>query len=133
MEAETEVVMEQRETINIVRCNLKDPDGTPLVPDGIYIPQNAGPQQLQQIVNELLHNVTPFSILNFILHKLVLYFIYLFIIIIMIIISIILIDYLYSHFRRRNYRMLSIYQMRSFLYHLKRTCRKTKVNHICFQ
>ncbi|KAK7846318.1 notchless protein like protein [Quercus suber] len=48
---------EQRETSNKVMCLLTDPEGTPLgVP--MYLPQIAGPQQLQQMVNQLLNNVT---------------------------------------------------------------------------
>lgn len=115
----TEVVMENREIINNVMCLLTDPDGNPLGAP-IYLPQNAGPQQLQQIVNKLLNNVMPFSILTFILHKLVVYYCYF--------------EYLYSHFRRRNCHMLSIYPTRSSSCHLKHTCRKTKVSsHIWFQ
>ncbi|KAA8550202.1 hypothetical protein F0562_001886 [Nyssa sinensis] len=38
-----------------VLCLLRDPEGTPLgVP--IYPPQNAGPKELQQMVNKLLNN-----------------------------------------------------------------------------
>lgn len=48
---------EQRETSNKVMCLLTDPEGTPLgVP--MYLPQIAGPQQLQQMVNQLLNNVS---------------------------------------------------------------------------
>ncbi|XP_019453318.1 PREDICTED: notchless protein homolog isoform X2 [Lupinus angustifolius] len=60
MEAKTEtaaaaVAMEEREIINNVMCLLTDPDATPLGAP-MYLPQNAGPQQLQQIVNKLLNN-----------------------------------------------------------------------------
>lgn len=39
-----------------VMCVLKDPEGTPLGP-AMFLPQNAGPPQLQLIVNQLLQNV----------------------------------------------------------------------------
>ncbi|PKI62946.1 notchless protein homolog [Punica granatum] len=51
MEVETEVERD----INNVMCQLGDPEGTPLGPP-LYLPQNAGPQQLQLIVNKLLNN-----------------------------------------------------------------------------
>lgn len=38
-----------------VICRLTDPEGNPLG-DAIYLPQNAGPAQLQQLVNTLLQN-----------------------------------------------------------------------------
>ncbi|GMN32181.1 hypothetical protein TIFTF001_003556 [Ficus carica] len=38
-----------------VMCVLKDPEGTPLGP-AMFLPQNAGPPQLQLIVNQLLQN-----------------------------------------------------------------------------
>ncbi|KAG6710889.1 hypothetical protein I3842_05G025700 [Carya illinoinensis] len=51
-----EVEEEQRETMtNKVMCLLTDPGGTPLGA-AMYLPQNAGPQQLQQMVNKLLSN-----------------------------------------------------------------------------
>ncbi|KAB1224851.1 hypothetical protein CJ030_MR1G013947 [Morella rubra] len=51
-----EVEEEQRETTtNKVMCLLTDPEGTPLGAP-VYLPQNAGPQQLQQMVNKLLNN-----------------------------------------------------------------------------
>lgn len=50
MEVETEMV-------NNVMCLLKDPEGNPLGAP-MYLPQNAGPQQLSQIVNKLLNNVS---------------------------------------------------------------------------
>lgn len=120
MEAETETMVEKREIINNVMCLLTDPDGTPFGAP-MYLPQNAGPQHLNQIVNKLLNNVTkpPYS------YSQILFYIFLVIIII-----ITLSDYLCSHFRRRNCRMLSIYQMRSSLCHLKHTCRKTKASHV---
>ncbi|KAF2293455.1 hypothetical protein P3X46_013173 [Hevea brasiliensis] len=43
------------ETMNIVMCEFTDREGTALEAP-LYLPQDAGPQQLQQIVNELLHN-----------------------------------------------------------------------------
>lgn len=49
MEVETEIT-------NNVMCLLTDPEGTPLGAS-MYLPQIAGPQQLQQIVNKLLNNV----------------------------------------------------------------------------
>lgn len=57
MEAETETMVEKREIINNVMCLLTDPDGTPFGAP-MYLPQNAGPQHLNQIVNKLLNNVT---------------------------------------------------------------------------
>jgi len=57
MEDETETMVEKREIINNVMCLLTDPDGTPLGAP-MYLPQNAGPQHLIQIVNKLLNNVT---------------------------------------------------------------------------
>lgn len=56
MEAETGTVVEKREIINNVMCLLMDPDGTPLGAS-MYLPQNVGPQHLNQIVNKLLNNV----------------------------------------------------------------------------
>ncbi|GMY22460.1 notchless protein homolog [Fagus crenata] len=51
-----EVEEEQREmTTNKVMCLLTDPEGTPLGAP-MYLPQNAGPQELQQMVNKLLNN-----------------------------------------------------------------------------
>ncbi|KAL5173564.1 Notchless [Glycine soja] len=55
MEAETETMVEKREIINNVMCLLTDPDGTPFGAP-MYLPQNAGPQHLNQIVNKLLNN-----------------------------------------------------------------------------
>ncbi|KHN00752.1 Notchless protein like [Glycine soja] len=58
MEDETETMVEKREIINNVMCLLTDPDGTPLGAP-MYLPQNAGPQHLIQIVNKLLNNALP--------------------------------------------------------------------------
>jgi len=70
MEVETETMVEKREIINNVMCLLTDPDGTPLG-SPMYLPQNAGPQHLNQIVNKLLNNVSkplyPSQILFYIL------------------------------------------------------------------
>ena len=57
MSTATEVVMEEEreKIVNNVLCLLTDPDGTPYGAP-IYLPQDAGPQQLQQIVNKLLNN-----------------------------------------------------------------------------
>lgn len=54
-----EVEGEQRETMtsNKVMCLLTDPEGTHLGAP-MYLPQDAGPQQLQQMVNKLLNNVS---------------------------------------------------------------------------
>ena len=49
--------LEQNETVNNVMCLLVDPEGNSLGAP-MYFPQNAGPQQLQQIVNKLLNNVS---------------------------------------------------------------------------
>ncbi|BAT95876.1 hypothetical protein VIGAN_08270000 [Vigna angularis var. angularis] len=55
MEVETETMVEKREIINNVMCLLTDPNGTPLG-SPMYLPQNAGPQHLNQIVNKLQNN-----------------------------------------------------------------------------
>jgi ribosome assembly protein 4 len=39
-----------------VMCQLLSPEGDPLG-SALYLPQNVGPPQLQEIVNQLLHNV----------------------------------------------------------------------------
>ncbi|RVX00389.1 Notchless protein-like [Vitis vinifera] len=52
MEMEIE---EQGETGKNVMCQLTDPEGNHLGPP-MYLPQNAAPKELQQIVNKLLNN-----------------------------------------------------------------------------
>lgn len=54
-----EVEGEQRETMTSdkVMCLLTDPEGTHLGAP-MYLPQDTGPQQLQQMVNKLLNNVS---------------------------------------------------------------------------
>ncbi|EXB37371.1 Notchless-like protein [Morus notabilis] len=47
--------MEVKAPEHNVMCLLTDPEGTPLGPT-MYLPQNTGPPQLQQIVNQLLKN-----------------------------------------------------------------------------
>ncbi|CAL1361770.1 unnamed protein product [Linum trigynum] len=47
--------MEADTVVNNVICQFTDPEGNSLGPP-LYLPQNAGPPQLQQIVNELLKN-----------------------------------------------------------------------------
>lgn len=42
---------------NNVMCLLTDPEGEPLG-SSLYLPQNVGPPQLQEIVNKLLSNVS---------------------------------------------------------------------------
>lgn len=54
MAAEAEQSMDG--TKNNVMCQFTDPEGTPLGAP-IYLPQNAGPLQLQQLINQLLRNV----------------------------------------------------------------------------
>lgn len=54
-----EVETEQGETGKSVMCVLTDPEGITLG-GTMYLPQNVGPIQLQQIVNTLLKNVTFF-------------------------------------------------------------------------
>lgn len=54
MEMEIE---EQGETGKKVMCQLTDPEGNHLGPP-MYLPQNAAPKELQQIVNKLLSNVS---------------------------------------------------------------------------
>lgn len=53
-----EVSEEVREisSSNRAMCLLTDPEGEPLGAP-LYLPQNAGPPQLQEIVNKLLKNV----------------------------------------------------------------------------
>ncbi|KAK6164519.1 hypothetical protein DH2020_001383 [Rehmannia glutinosa] len=48
---------EERELSNRVICQLADSEGTPLGAP-IFLPESAGPQELQQLVNKLLNNVT---------------------------------------------------------------------------
>lgn len=56
---------EDQSDVNNVMCQLADPEGTPLGAP-MYLPQNAGPQQLQLIVNKLLNNVlTTYSAMQF--------------------------------------------------------------------
>lgn len=55
MEMEGEIE-QQREVNNSVMCQLSDPEGTTLGPP-LYLPQNAGPKELTQMVNKLLNNV----------------------------------------------------------------------------
>ncbi|KAI3921869.1 hypothetical protein MKX01_005558 [Papaver californicum] len=52
MEAQEQKVMDSN--CNIM-CMLTDPEGTPVGPS-LYLPHNAGPPQLQQLVNKLLNN-----------------------------------------------------------------------------
>lgn len=48
---------DEQENTNTVMCLFTDPEGNPLR-NPMFIPQNAGPLQLQEIVNMLLDNVT---------------------------------------------------------------------------
>lgn len=48
---------EERELSNRVICQLTDSEGTPLGAP-IFLPESAGPKELQQLVNQLLHNVS---------------------------------------------------------------------------
>ncbi|XP_042003457.1 notchless protein homolog [Salvia splendens] len=49
------VAAEEREESHRVICQLTDPEGTPLgLP--IFLPETAGPKELQQLVNQLLNN-----------------------------------------------------------------------------
>jgi hypothetical protein len=43
-----------------VMCQLLSPEGDPLGA-ALYLPQNVGTPQLQEIVNQLLHNVLLYS------------------------------------------------------------------------
>ncbi|GFY92218.1 WD-40 repeat family protein [Actinidia rufa] len=52
---EVEEGEEERELNNNVMSQLTDLEGTPLGPP-MYLPQNAGPKELQQMVNKLLNN-----------------------------------------------------------------------------
>lgn len=47
-----------------VMCQLLSPEGDPLGA-ALYLPQNVGPPQLQEIVNQLLHNVLLYSLFFF--------------------------------------------------------------------
>jgi hypothetical protein len=49
-----------------VMCQLLSPEGDPLGA-ALYLPQNVGPPQLQEIVNQLLHNVLLYSLFFFFL------------------------------------------------------------------
>lgn len=58
----------QREMTNNIMCQLADADGATLGPS-LYLPQNAGPKELTQMVNKMLNNVSseffrPFFILG---------------------------------------------------------------------
>ncbi|KAG8389225.1 hypothetical protein BUALT_Bualt02G0206700 [Buddleja alternifolia] len=58
VEASMNVVMEEedeRELTNRVICQLTDSEGTPLGAP-IFLPESAGPKELQQLVNKLLNN-----------------------------------------------------------------------------
>jgi len=56
MDVEMEEQGRETDNDNKVMCQLSDPEGKSL--EGlIYLPQNAGPKQLQQIVNQRLNNV----------------------------------------------------------------------------
>lgn len=48
---------EERELSNRVICKLTDAEGTPLGA-AIFLPESAGPKELQQLVNKLLNNVS---------------------------------------------------------------------------
>jgi ribosome assembly protein 4 len=56
---EVEAIEEQQQQLigmnNNVMCQLADPEGAHLGPP-MYLPQNAGPKELQQMVNKLLNN-----------------------------------------------------------------------------
>lgn len=54
---EVEGEEQQIEMNNNVMCLLTDPEGAPLGAP-LYLPQNAGPKELQQMVNKLLNNVS---------------------------------------------------------------------------
>lgn len=59
MDAEAAGMEEGKDMKNSVMCQLTDPEGTPLGPS-MYLPQSAGPKELQQIVNQLLNNVSTY-------------------------------------------------------------------------
>ncbi|KAL6500571.1 hypothetical protein OROHE_025937 [Orobanche hederae] len=46
---------EERELTNRVICQFMDSEGTPLG-SPIFLPESAGPKELQQLVNKLLNN-----------------------------------------------------------------------------
>ena len=53
---------EERELSNRVICQLMDSEGTPLGAP-IFLPESAGPKELQQLVNKLLNNVSVLVVL----------------------------------------------------------------------
>lgn len=48
---------EEQKPMKNVMCLLSDPEGAPLGPS-MYLPENVGPVQLQEVVNQLLKNVS---------------------------------------------------------------------------
>ncbi|KNA23871.1 hypothetical protein SOVF_021080 [Spinacia oleracea] len=54
MEVEGDTEMENGNSVSVM-CQLADPEGNPLG-TAMFLPQNAGPKELQQIVNTLLSN-----------------------------------------------------------------------------
>lgn len=46
-----------RDSTSSVMCRLTDPEGTPLG-TSMYLPEIAGPKELNQMVNKLLNNVS---------------------------------------------------------------------------
>lgn len=58
MEVEVEAAAAaEREATNSVICQLADPEGNPLGA-ALYLPENASPKELNQVVNKLLSNVS---------------------------------------------------------------------------
>ncbi|CAI9781255.1 unnamed protein product [Fraxinus pennsylvanica] len=55
MEVEAAGVEKERETNNIVMRQFTDPEGAPLGPS-MYLPQSAGPKELQNMVNQIINN-----------------------------------------------------------------------------
>ncbi|KAL3342842.1 hypothetical protein AABB24_026734 [Solanum stoloniferum] len=55
MEVEVEAAAAEREATNSVICQLADPEGNPLGA-ALYLPENASPKELNQVVNKLLSN-----------------------------------------------------------------------------
>lgn len=60
MEVEVEAAAE-REATNSVICQLADPEGNSLGA-ALYLPENAGPKELNQVVNKLLSNVSKMNL-----------------------------------------------------------------------
>jgi hypothetical protein len=57
MEVEGAIEPQREVTNSSVMCELMDAEGAALAPP-LYLPQNAGPKELTQMVNKILSNVS---------------------------------------------------------------------------